>query len=349
MWAIGCDYAEVDLDNDPRSDGLGTLLADARTASQPAVVLHASTPTQSETVVAGRVQTDQPTLAQPGHLFRLASVSKTWVAVAVLQQVEAGDMDLDAPIGQYLPTDVAGQIANTQTATVRQVLGMRSGMAEYLENDFFLAIEANPTRTWTPRQALQYAQGQPAAFTPGTRFEYVNTNYLLLHLALEQVTGQPLHQVLRAQILDPVGATATFTQGAESYTGTLVHGYEDWDENGSVDDTFNVNDGFGIGDGALVANAADVARFYRALFDEKSLLGEAMLAELLSDPEGDEYGLGIEVTNDGGVTQWGHSGGVLGFTTDVRYRPANKTLVVLLHADVDLDDAMVAAAFRTLD
>ncbi|GAB5519567.1 MAG: hypothetical protein RhofKO_18180 [Rhodothermales bacterium] len=154
--------------------------------------------------------------------------------------------------------------------------------------------------------------------------------------------------MLREQILDPIGATSTFTLGPETYTGTLVHGYEDIDRDGTIDDTFNVNDGFGMGDGPLIGTVDDVSRFYRALFDQKTLLNQAMLNEFLGDPQGDEYGLGIEVTSDGGITQWGHSGGVLGFTTDVRYRPATKALVVLLHADTRLDNAMVQGAFSTL-
>ncbi|GAB5519566.1 MAG: hypothetical protein RhofKO_18170 [Rhodothermales bacterium] len=183
---------EPEPETDNPQQGLDGLLAGARASTEPAVVLHASTPNQYETAVAGRVRTDQATLAQANHLFRLASVSKTWVAVAVLQLVEDGDVKLDEPISTYLAADVANRIANAKRATVRQVLGMRSGVPEYLENAFYDAVLDNPTRSWTPRQALAFAENRPAAFAPDARFDYNNTNYLLLQLLLEHVTKKPI-------------------------------------------------------------------------------------------------------------------------------------------------------------
>ncbi|HRF98271.1 MAG TPA: serine hydrolase, partial [Aggregatilineales bacterium] len=98
------------------------------------------------------------------------------------------------------------------------------------------------------------------------------------------------------RILDPLGLENTYTQIAETHPEGFVYGYEDWDGDGEAENVSDINDGAGLGDGALVSNTADITTFYQALLQDQTLLGEEMMAELLTfspDDEGAGYSLGL--------------------------------------------------------
>jgi len=326
-------------------DDLQALLDSYCSLNAPAVALYVWTPDAAYGAATGVVELNGEALTLDDR-FRIGSVSKTYTAVATLQLVSEGAIDLDAPIAEYLPTDFVDSIDGAEAVTVRHLLTMSSGLYEYLQDDFYNAVDDDPNFDWTPEIALEdFVFGQEAVFEPGTEFEYTNTNYLLLQLIIEAVTDKPLHEVVRDNILDPIGAEDTYTQVQESLPGGFVHGYEDLDGDGELDDATDINDGAGMGDGALVATAADVARFYEALFYEEILLEDAMVTAMLVDPLGNEYGMGIEVFQDDeyGLI-YGHSGSVLGFTSDARYFADEEIIVVLLHADLELDDTLIYEA-----
>jgi D-alanyl-D-alanine carboxypeptidase len=347
LWFLLLLIAPAHAQSDTLEDDLQDLLDSFRDPGSPAVVLTVWTPDGMFSAASGRVALDTADPATPDSRFRIGSVSKTYTAVAVLDLVEQGLIALDDPIGLYLPADVIDPIDGTDDVTVRQLLTMTSGLPEYLLDDFFDAALDDPTYAWTPLEALTFAHDFPASFDPGEDFEYTNTNYLLLQLIVEAVTGEPFHVVVRETILEPVGAAETYTQIMEDLPGGFVHGYEDLDEDGTLDDLTEVNDGAGMGDGALIATAPDVARFYAALFYTQDLLSPDTLAMMLEDPENYEYGMGVEVYDDPDYGMiYGHSGSVLGFTSDARYFAADDVIVVLLHADVELDPDWVYIAFE---
>ena len=330
-------------------DDLQALLDSYRSADAPAVALYVWTPDATYGAVTGVVELDGEA-ATLDDRFRIGSVSKTYTAVATLQLVDEGLIDLDAPIADYLPAELVDNIDGTDNVTVRYLLTMSSGLYEYLQDDFYNAVDDDPSFAWTPEIAIEnFVFGEEAVFEPGEEFEYTNTNYLLLQLIIESVTDQPLHEIVREYILDPIGAESTYTQIQETLPGEFVHGYEDLNGDGELDDTTDINDGAGMGDGALIATAADVASFYEALFYEESLLEDTTLTAMLVDPLGSQYGMGIEVIEDDeyGLI-YGHSGSVLGFTSDARYFAEEDVIVVLLHADLELDDAIMYEAVDLL-
>ena len=326
------------------------LLEDSRDENSPAVSLFIWTPDGSYRAATGLVDLNTATLATPDDRFRLGSVSKTYVAVAALQLAENGLFNLDDPISLYLPEEITNNIANADTVTISQLLTMTSGMFEYLNDDFYTAVDKDPSHIWTPTEILtEYTYGEEAIFEPGTDFEYTNTNYLLLQLLIEQVTQQPLHEVIRANILEPTGAQNTYTQVVEELSNTFVHGYEDLDGDGSLDDAYAINDGAGMGDGGLVATAEDTAKFYQALFYDQILLNEDSIVKFLTDPLDNEYGMGIEIIKDEefGLI-YGHSGSVLGFTTDARYYADFDAVIILLHADDSIDTEVALDALSLI-
>lgn len=325
-------------------DDIGEILD--RDPGNPAVVLYVWTPDETYAAAAGLVQIDGSEAATVEDRFRIGSVSKTYTAVTTLQLVDDGLIELDEPISTYLPADLIANLDGADAVTVRQLLNMSSGLYEYLQDDFYAAVDDNPTYTWTPEETLaRFAYGEDALFEAGTDFEYTNTNYLLLELIVESVTDEPLFEVMRENIFDPIGADDTYTQIQESLPGEFVHGYEDLDGDGDLDDAFAINDGAGMGDGGLIANAEDVALFYKWLLYDGELLEDDTLEAMLTDEMGSEYGLGIEVIQDDDYGMvYGHSGSVLGFTSDVRYFWEEDIIVVLLHADLELDDSVIYEA-----
>lgn len=164
-------------------------------------------------------------------------------------------------------------------------------------------------------------------FPPGQGFDYSNTNYVLLGLILEDVTGQTYAKAMDRLVFRPAGMDRSFVFGSAHLPDTFPNGHED----GKHHRSYYMFDGFG--DGGVIAPSQDVARFYNALFVEKSLLPPAMMEVFLHDGLGEGYGMGIEL--DGTIV--GHSGGDLGFSSDVRLDRDNGTFAIILSASADTD------------
>ncbi len=148
---------------------------------------------------------------------RIGSVTKTFTASLVLQLVAEGKVDLDAPIERYLPgllhsSDMDGSGIDGSAITVRQLLQHRSGLPEFAgEPGADEWIAANENRTLTPSAAVAIALGKPAQFVPpGTSFVYTNTNYIVLGMLVESVSGRSYADELRSRILDPLDLEDTY-------------------------------------------------------------------------------------------------------------------------------------------
>lgn len=322
---------------------LENALADFAEADGPAAVVQITTTDGSWSAAAGLA--DGKRYAAPNDRFRIGSMSKTFVAVTALLLQEAGIFDLDDLAANWLPDEVLENIANADTVTVRQLLAMRSGIDDYLAQDeFWAALEADPTYIWTAQEALQYAYGLPALAAPDEEFYYSNSNYLLLQLVLESASGLPLHSLMRDRILDPLRLSDTYTQISETLPGGFVDGYEDFDGDGKAENVSDFNDGAGLADGGLISNVNDLTTFYRALLVDQTLLTADSMDELLAfqpaDGEGYSLGLGEWATDYG--TAWGHSGSVLGFVSMGFYLPEQDAIIIALSASADIDPDEIA-------
>ncbi len=324
---------------------LEDIVAEFSTPDGPALTVQFTNAEGSWSAAGGLADDQRPT--EPGDRFRIGSMSKTFVAAAALLLVEEGLVELDAPAADWLPDEVVDNIANADTVTLRELLSMRSGIPDYLEtDDFWNAVDDDPNHEWTAEEALEYAYGLPALFTPGEDFYYSNSNYLLAQLVLESAAGVPLHELLRELILDPLDLRDTYTQVFESLPGGFVFGYEDWDGDDELDEVSDINDGAGLADGGLVSTTADVTTFYTALLQEQTLLRDDSLDALsnfLPEEEG-SYGLGLGLWETDWGDAVGHSGAVVGFASIGIYLPEYATIIVVLSASFEVDPAEVAVA-----
>ncbi|QLF69668.1 beta-lactamase family protein [Peteryoungia desertarenae] len=259
--------------------------------------------------------------------FAIASVGKTMTSVAVLRLVEDGMLKLDETVGGYLPDAILSGLPQSSRVTLRQLLTMTSGLPDYLDDSYLTDALDDPDTVQEPHTALTYAFDQAPLFEPGTDFNYSNTNYVLLGLIIEAVTGETYAAAMERLVLRPAGMTGAFVFGSVPLPESFPTGHED----GQQYRDYYAHEGFG--DGGVIASAADVAKFYHALFTKQSLLSPAMMRELLNDPLGVGYGMGIEL--EGPIV--GHSGGDLGFSSDVRLDRDSGKLAIMLSASANSD------------
>jgi D-alanyl-D-alanine carboxypeptidase len=252
--------------------------------------------------------------------FRIASVTKTYVATVVLQLVGEGRLGLDDTLDRWLP----GIVPNSDRITVRQLLQHTSGVYDYTNrlSELFPNTDAllrQRYRHWSLNDLIALTAGQPPAFEPGTSSSYSNTNYILLGMLVGRITGRSYRTEIARRILLPLRLSDTVLPGDDpQIAGAHPHGYLPVERDGTttpVDITaFNMTIASSAGE--IISTPADVTRFFRALMTGR-LLRPAMLDAMLADPV-DRYGLGIEqiqISRD--VTLWGKGGNFFGFDTIV--------------------------------
>ncbi len=293
---------------------------------------------------------------------RIGSVTKTFTASLVLQLVAEGKVDLDAPIEQHLPgllhgsdmdgsgTDGSGTDGSGtdgSAITVRQLLQHRSGLPEFAgEPGADEWIAANEDRTLTPSAAVAIALGKPAQFVPGTSFVYTNTNYIVLGMLVESVTGRSYADELQSRILDPLDLDDTYlpAAGERDIRGDHLTGYQDLD--GGLTDVSRTEPSIPWSAGAMVSTGTDLNAFWRALLDGQVVPAE-QLAEMTTpqvgatEAEGLGYGMGVGATElPCGVTYTGHSGGIYGYYTLSGATPDRAFTVTLTSTPKDQPDTV---------
>ena len=266
-------------------------------------------------------------------LFSVGSISKTFVAALAGRLAARGMIGLDDPLSKYVPT-----FPNAANISLRQLLNHTSGIKDLFQN-LSPAITARPSRVWTADQVLA-GVGTPY-FAPGKSYHYSNTNYVLLGLAIEQATGQPIASLIRSEFLTPLGLDHTFYQVTEQAPGPKAHGYmgsasapvDQWPVQTMIPFTSEVT---AVGPaGAYVSNATDLARWATALYGG-DVLDQATLASMVdispSAPFKPRYlyGLGFEEWSMAGQTAWGHRGNLDGFWSTMAYLPASHITIVIL-------------------
>ena len=311
-----------------------TSSADASAACvQRAATLQAALDAASATHAAalGIATADCPTLSLVGgegvasdSLFRVGSVTKTYIAAVIVSLAREGTLSLDDALDEHaLPVPEASGI------TVRQLLNHTSGIFDYTDAP---ACEEPATRQTpqAPEALVALATAHPPYFAPGTSWRYSNTNYILLGMVAERVSGASLGEIVRARALDPGQLAHTFFDGEEPLVGTLAPGYS-----ASGTDVTNLyHPSWAWAAGAMVATVGDLADWATALYGAAIVdeAGRALLTESPVDIGGGiSYGLGTMITSaaiagNAGVGI-GHGGDISGYHTMAFYFPAKQTTI----------------------
>ena len=153
--------------------------------------------------------------------FRNGAVAIPQVATVLLQLVDEGVVSLDDRLSSWLP-----DVPYADEVELGQLAQMTSGYPDYLWSDEFRdAFSADPFRQWEPDELIALATAQPQVYAPGTNWNYSHTNYVILGLALEEITGTPLDELIRDRILDPLGMTQTDDPGTPELLSPPLHAY----------------------------------------------------------------------------------------------------------------------------
>lgn len=304
----------------------------------PATVLGVAT-ADGETWVGadGTPERDGHTPVRTDAPFRIASITKVFVAVVVLQLIEEGRLGLDDPASRYAPDAAAWP------ATIRQLLNHTSGIPDFSMNDEFgEQLAARRDRRWTAADVVALVADKEPAFPAGTDYAYSNTDYVLLGEVIETVTGHGWAQEIRRRILNPLALRDTYVAGFEPVHRPVIPGYFDLDNDGDFDNvetdqpwtSLETSDGAA---GCIVSTAPDLLAFGDALFHGRLLSAErmrAMTAEGPFHPRFTNYGLGLEIARpDYRTTIWGHGGYLPGFRSGLWYVPSREAVIVVLAND----------------
>ncbi|MER7753258.1 serine hydrolase domain-containing protein [Kitasatospora sp. NPDC097643] len=274
--------------------------------------------------------------------FRVGSNSKMFSAVLVMQLAEQGLIDLDKPIRDYLP---AGTLPDTWTMTGRQVMEHRAGVYDHT-NDLLeqtgeettSAFEARIRHNvYDPRELVALSVKHGLQYTPGSRYSYSNTDFVLMGLVVEQLTGRPYADVLRERIVEPLGLRRTsFDVPQEEIDGPHVTGYlTNDDRTKPLLDSTEQTASWVWSAGAVVSDAEDLDRFLTALLaggagglvSDDSL--KQMTAVLPTPTAKISYGLGLRRIALSCGDVYGHGGIVQGFQTQSFATPDGRRSVVV--------------------
>lgn len=305
---------------------------------------------QMLTATAGVSDKERGTPMRPDHRLFSGSIGKTYVAAVLLQLAAEGRLSLDDALSRYLGDQAwYPRLPNGPAITLRHLLTHSSGLPEYVEQEsLWQAIAANPDRNWTPEARLAEILDAKPAFPAGQGFAYADTNYILLGMVIEQVTGRPYEQVQAERLLKPLGLKETQAANQRALPG-LTAGYSalppffHMPPKVGVEGRYGFNPQLEWTGGGLVSTAADLARWGSALFGGK-VLSDGWLKQMRTPSgqrtdmaDGAEYGLGLILWQTPFGPAWGHSGFVPGFNAVLEHLPEQGvTLALMCNSDTAL-------------
>ena len=274
-------------------------------------------------------------------IFEIGSVTKTFTAALILKLKEENKLSLDDSLHKYLP-----QYENINSdATIRQLLNHTSGLFNYTTEAWIDSFRTNPGKIWTPEEVINAFVEKPN-FEPGTSWEYSNTNYLLLGLILENITGSTYHELLRNYIFDPLNLSSMFLEPYETSTGVYSDHWFDLDGDGESENLSTISkDGFNSSAwaaGSISSTAEDMAKWGVDLFNLNFLSPESVSEMIEVVETGDDekyYGLGIMNFANYPCQAYGHSGQTIGYTSVLVFDAVhNSSLAVVVNQDSDIEE-----------
>lgn len=250
-WLAGCAYLK------PLPDTVQEQVSDAINYDLDGIIVYVDKKGSApEFYFTGWKNRESKIPADPHALFKIASISKLYIAAATAKLVNNKSLSLDKTLADYLP-ELAGRIEYVDKITLKMMLQHRSGIPNFIDD---------PKFPWANLPSdvsglLEFGLDKPADFKPDNRYRYSNTNYLLIGMILDKVLGYSHHQYIKKEILDPLGLTHTYSLLGEVDLGEVVSGYI-IGYDGDLKTQHFVSPG-----GSMVATAQDVGIFLRALND----------------------------------------------------------------------------------
>ena len=258
-------------------------------------------------------------------VFEIGSISKQFVATAIMLLVEDGRLGLDDGIHEYLP-DLPSEWLGV---TVRQLLTHTSGIPDYEEIQTYEAYRFR----FTPEQILRVAHSRPMDFEPGTGSYYSNTGYFLVSLIAERIEGRPLGQVLRSRIFEPLGMNQTRLADPEDIIPHRASGY--WVDRMGVElmNRDATQPSSTLGAGGILSSVHDMVKWDEALYGDQLLSEESKAAmwtpTVLPNRDNTGYAFGWSVGQYRGYRSVSHGGMVAGFVANFMRLPDEEVAIIV--------------------
>ena len=268
------------------------------------------------------------------------STGKTFAAATAMQLIKDGKISLDDKVEKYLGKEPwFARLPNAKVITVRQLMNHTSGLVRYeFKKEFTDYLTANPYKVWTPEDRLAYLFDEKPPFEAGKGWDYSDTNYIVLGMIIERVTGKKFYDEAIKRFVKKLKLGDTIPQDGPELKG-VVQGYagannpfggkDKMIENGK----FIVNPQLEWTGGGWVSTGQDLARWAKLMYEGKAfdpsmvpVMLEGVPAKLGRDTK---YGLGVIIRPTQAGTSYGHSGFFPGYMTDMMYFPDKKIAVAV--------------------
>lgn len=249
------------------------------------------------------------TAANPSDFFRVGSISKTFTSVSILQLYEAGFLNLNDPIDNYLrPTLIADTIQSSGTVTIRQLLDHTSGIANSADNmTCQQEVLLNLTSYHSIEDNIYCGASQGELFSPGSSWYYSNTNYGILAMIVEEVTGDDYWTYVTDSIITPLGLANTLIPTTNEIQGSYMGC--NWNFPPLVDMSI-IHPSIYKGWADVVSTTQDLVTYFEAL-NNGQLMHDSLVTKMLEiTAPANNYSLGLEQVHNVVMDSWGHSGNV---------------------------------------
>lgn len=289
----------------------------------PAVSLTIDSTNGTKSYYNGTIAIGNTNKIQQQNYFQIGSISKTFVAAAILTLEQNGKLNINDPLGKYLKN-----YPRWSKITLKQLLNMSSGIYNYTDALPIMSLpKAQQQKLYTAEELVQIAYKHKDYFASGRNWKYSNTNYVLLGMVVEQAAGQNLGELLPLDFFEPLELNYTqyvdngFPSNVKPY---LVHGYRD------NKDVTDINLSSYDAAGAIISNSSDIAKWFRLLMSgqvlaktqQQELTSTISIGEHKPKPSNAGFGLGVyEYTSPEYGKIWWYQGVTEGYVAFVGYLP----------------------------
>ena len=317
----------------------------------PGVVVGVWVPGEGEYVVAkGEANLDTGSEREPNDPFRIASISKTFTATAILQLVDEGKLSKSDKLSKWYP-----DFPNADQITVDDLLRMRSGIADSWDQEFVEKYYDDPLLNLSAGDMIERAASKADEFEPPDQeTKYTNVNYTILAEIVEEVSGNDFSTQLELGIFEPLGMENTIHPTNSELPGDL-HGYGWNPESEEFEDKTILNPAPTKGTGELISDISDLRIYAEALYTGSLLEPQTQEARLATQPAETQHTVDIASALEGhgfegygeGIMQWGefwgHKGDIFGFSSVMFYLPEKDASIIVSVNRLDKDLVQNAA------
>ncbi len=258
--------------------------------------------------------------------FRIGSNTKVFTAMAVLMLADQKKISLDEKLSKYMP-----DMPHASEVTVRQIGNHTAGYFNCTDDEAFgAAANADLTKRWKPEEIISYIKNRPLDFTPGSKYNYSNTGYIILGMLVERISAMTWENFLSEKIFKPLGLNDTYSPENSSLKGECMKGYVTL---GTNPVEIAIDPSFAWAAGSIVSTVPDMKKWLEAV-RTGALLSPAMAAEqrkwvdMGPDPFFKKYGFGLM---QGGAQFLGHGGSIAGFNSFAFISADGRKCVILVH------------------